>query len=247
MSGSARADDPDGLAVPRQVCALLRAFARPWWVAGGWAVDLFLGRRTRPHKDIEIALYRHDQSALQEHLAGWNLRKVVDHRRVPWLPGEALTLPVHEIHGRGPDGQALEIPLNEHDRGRWVFRRDPVITRPAALVAGRSADGVPFLRPEIVLLYKSKDPRSDDQADFDQAAPLLDPESRAWLAAALQRHRSAEPSIIAAPVIQPRRISACHASAAASTGVPAGAAAPLPSLQRSRSSAARCFASSGGA
>ena len=87
-----------------------------------------------------------------------------DHRRVPWLPGEALTLPVHEIHGRSPDGQALEILLNEHDRGRWVFRRAPGITRPAELIAGRSVDGVPFLRPEIVLLYKSKDPRPDDQA-----------------------------------------------------------------------------------
>ena len=193
MSGSAPADDPDGLAVPRQVCALLRAFDRPWWVAGGWAVDLFLGRRTRPHKDIEIALYRHDQSALQEHLAGWSLRKVEDHRRVPWLPAERLTLPVHEIHGRGPDGRALEILLNEHERGRWVFRRDPVITRPAALVAGRSADGVPFLRPEIVLLYKSRDPGPNDLADFEQAAPLLDRESRAWLAAALQRHRPGHP------------------------------------------------------
>ena len=193
MSGRAPADDPAGLLVPRQICALLRAFDRPWWVAGGWAVDLFLGRRARPHKDIEIALYRHDQSALQEHLAGWSLRKVVDHRRVPWHPGERLTLPVHEIHGRGPDGRALEILLNEHERGRWVFRRDPVITRPAALVAGRSADGVPFLRPEIVLLYKSTDPGPNDQADFEQAAPLLDPESRAWLGAALQRHRPGHP------------------------------------------------------
>ena len=188
VSGSAGADDPDGLAIPRQVCALLHAFDRPWWVAGGWAVDLFLGRRTRPHKDIEIALYRHDQSALQEHLAGWNLRKVVDHRRVPWLPGEALTLPVHEIHGRGPDGQALEILLNEHDRGRWMFRRDPGITRPAKLVGGRSTDGMPFLRPEIVLLYKSRDAAPDDHADFERATSLMDPESRAWLREALRRH-----------------------------------------------------------
>ena len=72
-----------------------------------------------------------------------------------------------------PEGQALEILLNEYDRGRWLFRRDPGITRPAKLIAGRSADGVPFLRPEIVLLYKSKDPWPDDQADFEQTAPLL--------------------------------------------------------------------------
>ena len=188
MSGNAAVDDPHRVAVPRQVLSLLDGFGRPWWVAGGWAVDLFIGRRTRPHKDIEIALFRRDQSALQEHLSGWSLRKVVDHRLVPWLPGEWLTLPVHEIHGRGPDGQALEILLNEYRSGRWVFRRDQSITRTVALVGARSADEIPFLRPEIVLLYKSKDPRPDDQADFAQAAPLLDPESCAWLRVALQRH-----------------------------------------------------------
>ena len=188
MSENAAADNADGFAVPRQVLSLLDGFGKPWWVAGGWAVDLFIGRLTRPHKDIEIALYRHDQLVLQEHLTGWSLRKVVDHRRVSWLPGELLTLPVHEIHGRGPDGQALEILLNEYDRGRWVFRRDPTITRPAKLIAARSADGVPFLRPEIVLLYKSRDAGPNDHADFEQAIPLLDPESRTWLGAALRRH-----------------------------------------------------------
>ena len=193
MNGRAPAAAPDGFAVPRQILSLLNGFDRPWWVAGGWAVDLFVGRRTRPHKDIEIALFRHDQSALQEHLAGWSLRKVVDHRLVPWLPGELLTLPVHEIHGRGPEGQALEILLNEYGRGRWVFRRDSGITRTAALVSGRSAHAVPFLRPEIVLLYKSNDPRPDYQADFEQAVPLLDPESRAWLRVALQRYRPGHP------------------------------------------------------
>ena len=156
-------------------------------------MDLFIGRHTRPHKDIEIAVFRRGQSDLQEHLAGWSLRKVADHRRIAWLRGERLTLPVHEIHGRGPDGQALEILLNEYDRGRWLFRRDPTITRPANLIVARSADGVPFLRPEIVLLYKSKDPHPRDQADFEHAAPLLDSESRAWLRVALQRHRADHP------------------------------------------------------
>ena len=189
MNGGVPGDDSDGFAVPRKILSLLNGFDRLWWVAGGWAVDLFVRRLTRPHKDIEIALFRHDQSALQEYLAGWSLRKVVDHRLIPWLPGELLTLPVHEIHGRGPEAQALEILLNEYDRGRWVFRRDPAITRPAKLIYARSAEGVPFLRPEIVLLYKSNDPQPDYQADFEQAVPLLDPESRAWLAVALQRHR----------------------------------------------------------
>ncbi len=187
MNSGVPGDDSDGFAVPRQILSLLNGFDRPWWVAGGWAVDRFVRRLTRPQKDIEIALFRHDQSALQEHLAGWSLRKVVDHRRVSWLPGEWLTLPVHEIHGRGPDGQALEILLNEHDRGRWLFRRDPTITRRAALLGERSGGGVPFLRPRSCC-YKSRDAGPNDHADFDRAAPLLDPESRAWLAAGLRRH-----------------------------------------------------------
>ena len=193
MNGGSGEGDPGGLAVPREVRTLLAGFDRPWWVAGGWAIDLFVGRRTRAHKDIEIALFRHDQSAVQKHLAGWSLRKVVDHRLEPWLPGERLTLPVHEIHGRGPGGQALEILLNEHHRGRWVFRRDPAITWPAKLIGGRSADRVPFLRPEIVLLYKSRDAGPDDHADFERAVGLLDHESRIWLVGALQRHRPGHP------------------------------------------------------
>ena len=193
MSGGTPAEYPDSFAVPRQILSLLDGFDSPWWVAGGWAVDLFIGRRTRLHKDIEIALFRRDQLAVQEYLAGWSLSKVVDHRLVPWRPGERLTLPVHEIHGRGPDGRALEILLNEYDRGRWLFRRDPTVTRPAKLIAARSADGVPFLRPEIALLYKSNDPHPDNQADFERAAPLLGQESSAWLRAALRHHRPGHP------------------------------------------------------
>ena len=28
----------------------------PWFVAGGWAIDLFLATRTRDHADLEIAV-----------------------------------------------------------------------------------------------------------------------------------------------------------------------------------------------
>ena len=52
---------------------------------------------------------------------------------------------------------------------------------------------MPFLRPEIVLLYKSRDAGPNDHADFEQVAPLLDPESRVSLRTALQRHRPGHP------------------------------------------------------
>jgi hypothetical protein len=30
----------------------------PWCVAGGWALDVWRGRQTRPHDDLEIAILR---------------------------------------------------------------------------------------------------------------------------------------------------------------------------------------------
>jgi hypothetical protein len=53
---------------------VMAGFPQPWWVAGGWALDLFLGRKTRPHADLEISILAADQGALFEHLRGWDLR-----------------------------------------------------------------------------------------------------------------------------------------------------------------------------
>lgn len=31
---------------PDDVAALMRGFAGPWWICGGWAIDLFIARET---------------------------------------------------------------------------------------------------------------------------------------------------------------------------------------------------------
>ncbi|BBH69873.1 hypothetical protein ACTI_65580 [Actinoplanes sp. OR16] len=41
---------------PREVADRLTGTTTPWCVAAGWALDLFRGRQTRPHGDIEIAI-----------------------------------------------------------------------------------------------------------------------------------------------------------------------------------------------
>ncbi len=49
-------------------------------------------------------------------------------------------------------------------------------------------DGIPYGRPEIVLLFKAKYAvRDRDQADFEAVVPRLEPERRRWLAEALER------------------------------------------------------------
>jgi hypothetical protein len=59
------------------IAPLMRGFNAPWCVAGGWALDLFLGRITRPHGDLELAIFRQDQHLLRQHLRDWIFQKVV--------------------------------------------------------------------------------------------------------------------------------------------------------------------------
>lgn len=50
----------------------------------------------------------------------------------------------------------------------------------------QNPDGLPYLAPEIQLLYKSKAPRERDEMDFAQTRPLLAPDARRWLRDALE-------------------------------------------------------------
>ena len=43
-------------------------FNAPWWVAGGWALDLWMERETRPHQDVDLAILRGDQQKLYRYL-----------------------------------------------------------------------------------------------------------------------------------------------------------------------------------
>ena len=50
-----------------------------------------------------------------------------------------------------------------------------------------SADGIPYLKPEICLLFKAKAVRDKDRADFETALPRMSLAQRMWLHAALER------------------------------------------------------------
>jgi len=95
-----------------EVARLMREFPRPWYIAGGWAIDIFLGRETREHDDIDVVVLRNDQAKLRTHLAAWAFEKVVDGQRLPWPDGEWLDLPVHEVHATSETRARVEFLLN---------------------------------------------------------------------------------------------------------------------------------------
>jgi hypothetical protein len=183
---------------PYKIAALLAAFERPWYICGGWAIDLFLNRPTRAHKDVDVALARNDQLAAQRYFMqrGWSLEVAEDGQLLLWGAGEWLALPAHVIWCRhaSHDPNFCELLFNEIDEREFRFRRDQGITLPRERLGLTSACGLPILAPEIVLLYKSKNSdHGGNNADFRQALPLLEDERRAWLRAALERMQPEHP------------------------------------------------------
>lgn len=174
--------------LPMQINTLLRKFKPSWFIAGGWAIDLFLEKETRFHQDIEIAVYRKDQAALHDYFNGWLLQKAVNGELNIWHREEWLTLPIHEVHccNEMAHPSQLEILLNESNETEWIYRRNEHIRRSLVKVQLESSAGVKYLCPEIVLLYKSKNPRAKDEQDFQAIVAHLNAEQREWIADAIK-------------------------------------------------------------
>lgn len=147
-------------------------FDGPWWIGGGVAIDLFIGKTTREHEDIDVSVLQAHRPSLEETLAGWDLNQVND----------------NELWARRDSEGSWEVEflLEQREGDEWVYRRDAQITMPLGHLGKVTADGVPYLVPEVVLLYKAKDPRPHDEADFETALPKLGIGARCWLAAALE-------------------------------------------------------------
>jgi hypothetical protein len=144
----------------------LQDFLQPWHISRGWALDLYLGVAGRVHGDVDMQVAFADQGALQQHLTsrGWKFVTPFKGRFDPW--------PMHT---------RLEMPR---------YRREPSILQSAERIGLRTANGIPYLAPELVLLYKSRNTsdsqdRSKDQDDFERMQARLTPERRAWLRWAL--------------------------------------------------------------
>jgi hypothetical protein len=66
-------DEARGLAALASAARALDAAGLEHWFFGGWAVDLWVGRPTRPHDDIDVLVWRRDQARAHVVLeaAGW--------------------------------------------------------------------------------------------------------------------------------------------------------------------------------
>jgi hypothetical protein len=165
--------------------ALMEGFPGRWWISSGWAIELHVGGPVREHGDVDLLVLRDDQEAIREQLPGWDIQIAHEGRLEPWPEGTVLELPLTGLWAREErDGPwRVQFLFAERDGADWWFRRDPAIRLPLDELGLRSAAGISYLRPEVTLLLKSRDPRGRDETDFDAALPTLDPAARARLAA----------------------------------------------------------------
>lgn len=146
------------------VAAALRDAPCLWWVAGGHALRLHLGRAWRHHEDLDLGLRRDDLPLLVDHLCRCGLNGLSADRSGP---------------------RPLEVTVSEGDEECWIYRHDRDIRvrwRDAVLI---TAAGTPYLAPELQLLVKSRALRRKDDVDGRVVIPELDAARRTWLGRAL--------------------------------------------------------------
>ncbi len=176
---------------PMLVTELAEVFSKfkpDWRIAGGWAIDLFLGKQTRTHSDLDILIERNDQAALQTLLSDWDVW-VSDPPGTlrPWITGEFLNKGIQDIWCRRSlnDPWRFQVMLFDVEDGDWIFKRDESIRRSLKSVTLGTNEGFSILTPEVQLLYKSKSLRDKDMLDFENTLTAMNTAQKRWLKEAL--------------------------------------------------------------
>jgi hypothetical protein len=174
------------LAAVERVVAVMRRVDVWWAVAGGWAIDLWLGEQTREHHDIEVVVRRDDQTAVWDSLDnGWELACIDPPKSgwSPWRRTNRIEPPSFQLKARGASLE-FDLFLESASNDTWTFRRDGRVQRATDEVTTMRS-GVPIVDPAVQLLYMAKSEEPKNQHDFDLARPALDDASAEWLRRAL--------------------------------------------------------------
>ncbi|WP_406051495.1 nucleotidyltransferase domain-containing protein [Kribbella sp. NBC_00889] len=172
------------------VAGFMEGFGRPWWVVGGWAVDAFTGVGRR-HDDVDVSIFASDVPALRTYvgdrwhlwcLAGEDMRPLTD--RHPEVFHPASQIWVRE-HGDAP--WVIDLPLTPDRDGLWTNKFIADHVAPLDEVTWVAGDGIRYLNPEIVLLFKARKRRPKDERDLACVWPLLSQDKQLWLRNMIRR------------------------------------------------------------
>lgn len=157
-----------------------------WWLAGGHALEAHLHRTWRSHDDIDIGIVRADAPRLFELLTDWDIHLASDGVLTPWdgrpVDGDLADVVNLWCRPTADAPWALDVLIGEGDSGEWIYKRDWSVRRGWDDTVLRTSDGVPYLAPEVQLLFKSRSARPKDEVDAGAVVPALVADRRSWLA-----------------------------------------------------------------
>ena len=88
---------------PLASTGIVRVFADApfcWGLAGGYAIEQFLGTSIRDHADADVMVYRDEQRPVQRWLTDWRLFAADPPGTLrPWADNEYLPCGIHDIWG----------------------------------------------------------------------------------------------------------------------------------------------------
>jgi len=153
-----------------------------WAVCGGSAIDLFVGKHTRPHQDVDIAAFWEDRDHIIIFMldAGWRVFEACGGGRIHELFDVQNNEPIRRNLFCFPSNNSLcqlapvggdeyrfklgfteqidfnyvEFLFNERDNDFVYYSQHSSIMREISK-AIHSVNGLPVIAPEIALLYKS--------------------------------------------------------------------------------------------
>ena len=171
-------------------------FKFPWFIAGGWAIDLGIGKQTREHEDLDICIFREHTSEVLNYFSDWEIKVAIpgENRLEPVVNLEDTKKPRYGLH-LNKGSRFIEILLTDKIENQITFRRDPSITLNYKDFVRTDAVGRKLIAPELQLLFKAKEGRGKDQHDFYAYLPGMSTEQKNWLHSTLIKHHPVSPWI----------------------------------------------------
>jgi len=199
--------------LPKQLNDFMVSIGVDYAICGGYAIDLFIGVKTRPHKDLDVIVYWEDRDKIVQYMLdnGWGVYepcKAPYLHKINDLSSQKLmqdniwciqqTNPHYKFTEHDKDMFAIdfdnseqtelnyiEFLFNTRKDGYFLYKRNHDIKIKLNDIVFYAND-IPCLIPEMVLLYKSTMAENPDyQLDFDNAIKEMTLAQRLWLKEAL--------------------------------------------------------------
>ncbi|TNC14111.1 amino acid transporter [Methylobacterium terricola] len=154
---------------PHELGRRLREASLPWYVAGGWALDVWHGRQTRQHEDLEFVVIRDDAHHFRAILRDLDFFTVKDGIIEYLPPSAAPPSDVWQLWG-GDMRQGcwrVDMMMEPGTPDLWIYKRDQTIRMARSDAIRVSETGIPYLSPVHVMLFKAKHRREKDREDFN--------------------------------------------------------------------------------